>query len=265
LAASDRVTVGVLLATSDRPLDPAELTVGELTAFARLPAGPRRRAWLTARRALRQALAGCGRPVDTSDCRFPSPDASLSHSADIAVAAVPVSGPGGVLGVGVDIELDRTAHPGTARFFLTGAERSWLATIPEADRSGALLRLWTVKEALFKADPANASAVLSDYETAAAAVYRGRAVRVGPGGPSAPVFRYVSITLPRGFLTVALAASPAPVADPPPIVDFGPVAERVSSRMSVPVKRLTPDTDTRFAELAPGYPMLVELTTNQPT
>ena len=81
------------------PLEPSELTSGELASYADLPPGPRRREWLTARRALRQALGGLGLPADTSAYRFPSPAASLSHSADTAVAAVAVGSPGAVTGV----------------------------------------------------------------------------------------------------------------------------------------------------------------------
>src|SRR5688500_8593893 len=62
-------------------------------------------------------------------------------------------------GVGVDIETGRRPPPRMARFFLTRKERRCLGQ-PSPEQ---LLRLWTVKEALFKADPLNHRRVLADY------------------------------------------------------------------------------------------------------
>jgi acyl carrier protein len=247
---------GVLLVASTTPLEPSELTGGELAAYADLPHGPRRREWLTARRALRQALARLGRPADTSAYRFPSRAASLSHSAGASVAAVAVGGPGAVAGVGVDIELDRAARPGIAPFFLQGAELSWIAGIPGRLQPAALLRLWTVKEALFKADPVNAVTTLRDYAIADAS-YQGTAIRAGVAGAPALDFRYISIALPRGFLSVALALTRKGGTDQMHIDGFDRLAGHISSLISVPVARLTPDTT--IAELVPDSFTLVEV------
>jgi 4'-phosphopantetheinyl transferase EntD len=200
-------TAGVLLVTSAAPLGSRELSAGESAQLAALPGEPRKRTWLTARRALRHGLAAAGLPGDTSAYRFPHRVASLSHSAELAVAAVLVADPGAAVGVGVDVELDRTPDVRTAQFFLTEAEQAWLDTVPGDVRPAALVRLWTVKEALFKADPGNAGTVLRDYGLGDPAAYRGAAARTGGPMSAGPEFRYVSFALPRGAVSVAVALS----------------------------------------------------------
>ena len=251
------IVAGALLAVSDTPLDADELTGGEATVFAGLPGGPRRRMWLTARRALRQALSACGLPTDTSGCGLANPVASISHCADLAVAAVAVPRPVAVVGVGVDIEIDRTLQPRTAPFFLTETERFWLATAPETDRSQELLRLWTVKEALFKADPSNNETVLREYCVASPPDYRGCAARICSARSESPEFWYVSFALPRGFLSVAMALMSSWREEQMQVVDFDQVARQISSLVSVPVVGLTPQTT--IAELVPDSFRFIEV------
>jgi 4'-phosphopantetheinyl transferase EntD len=158
---------GMLLATCDTPLAPDELTPGERRIFSALPSsGPRQRTWLTARRALRRALAASGRPADTSRYPMPNRAVSVSHTARLAVAAVLPSACAAVTGMGVDIELGRRPKPASARFFLSGPEQRWLATVPAENQPDALLRLWTVKEAVFKADRHQASPARRKHSSA---------------------------------------------------------------------------------------------------
>ena len=86
-----------------------------------------------------------------------------------------------------------------ARFFLTGVECSWMASLPGAHRSAELLRLWTVKEALFKADLCNAGRTLRDYR-----VHDPRAVAGRARTPDFALQRYTSRRLNGGVLTVAI-------------------------------------------------------------
>ncbi|GAB1646557.1 4'-phosphopantetheinyl transferase superfamily protein [Krasilnikovia sp. MM14-A1259] len=253
----------VLLAVSAAPLDPAELTAGERVRFAALPGAYRRRRWLTGRRALRRGLAAAGRPPHTAARTFPDRTASLTHSGDLSVAAVAVAA-AGVVGVGIDVERDRTPDPRTAGFYLTAPERAWLADT--TDRAQAALRLWTVKEALFKADPGNAATVLRDYEVGDPSARRGTAHRVPSAGPA---LRYVSLALPTGAATVAVALAPArPGSELSPhdhdrrsttvsTVDFPQVRDRISTLAAVPVERLTPDVT--IAELVPDSFAFVEV------
>ena len=69
---------------------------------------------------------------------------SLSHSGNYAVCAV--SG----RSVGADVQEVRTVRMSIARRFHP-AEQEWLESLPETERSAALFRLWTRKEAWVKA------------------------------------------------------------------------------------------------------------------
>jgi hypothetical protein len=157
------------------------LTAGELAAA---PDGPRRHDWLLGRAALKAHGIG-----DTSTVAFPNRCLSLTHSAGVAVAA---RCDGDQAGVGVDLEGWRTIDPRTARFFLKPNEQ------------GDLLRLWTVKEALFKATPANAGAVLVDYEVEDPLAMEGTAL-----DPHGRAFEYLSRRRPEGWLTIAVCHAAA--------------------------------------------------------
>ncbi|GDY32768.1 4'-phosphopantetheinyl transferase superfamily protein [Gandjariella thermophila] len=245
------MTRGVLLAVSDTPLAVRDLTAGEAARLAERRSPRGRRLWLTARHALRRALLATGRPADTAAYRFPNRIASLSYAGDLAVAAVLTGDVGAVAGVGVDVEVGRYPEPRTAPLFLTGPELSWWDGAPAARRGAELLRLWTVKEALFKADPGNAGRTLRHYATDRPAARRGRATR--PGAE----FRYASLALPRGALTVALGLSPSHEGNAMREIDFDSVAKHVSSLISVPVERLGPDVT--IAEVVPDSFTLVEV------
>jgi phosphopantetheinyl transferase len=114
--------------------------------------------------ALEMALRAAGRPLDAV-ASWPCPFASLSHSGDVAIA---VALPPGVraTGVGIDLEHDRPIKPGMARLICGDDERTWLASLPAERQPAEVLRLWTAKEALYKADPAQGEAIVADYTLA---------------------------------------------------------------------------------------------------
>jgi len=169
----------VSLAVATAPA--TDLSPGELAA---LPDGPRRHDWLLGRAALKAHGIG-----DTATVTFPHRCLSLTHSAGVAVAA---RCDGDQAGVGVDLEGWRAIDPRAARFFLA------------PDEHGDLLRLWTVKEALFKATPANAGALLVDYEVDDPLRMEGTAQdRHGRA------FEYLSRRRPEGWLTIAVCHAAA--------------------------------------------------------
>jgi hypothetical protein len=184
------------------PLDPGVLASGERVRYASLGHPARRTEWLRGRAALKILLRRQGHTEDTSLLHFPHPRLSLTHSAGLALA---VSSPDPSLqGLGIDFEAHRPVKPGTERFFLTEAERNRLGQSSEAD----LLRLWTVKEALFKADPDNGrdgGRHLFSYSLSGSL----RAPHGEALGPD-PVnrFRYFTLETPEGFLSVAVLTSP---------------------------------------------------------
>lgn len=176
------------------------------------------------RDALRIAAAAAGLPGDPAGYRFPHPRASVTHTERAGVAAVLLGGAAD--GVGVDLEHDRPVRPAAARFYLRDDE-------PHDD----LLRLWTVKEALFKADPANATRLLRDYRA------------------NDPAYQHVSARHLGGWLTVAARLAREPM--PANTISFETVAERVAGVLRVPASDLTPDT--LMKDLAADSFMLVEM------
>jgi hypothetical protein len=181
------LVVGVRLRTATVPLATDALSAGERAAWRRLPEeGPRRRDWLLGRAALKPLVDG----ADTAAVAFPHPRLSLTHSGPMAVA-VSVDSDNAPAGVGVDLETRSGADPRAARFFLHDDE--------EASEPHDVLRLWTVKEALYKATPANAGGRLLDYRVVDPSASNGSATDI-----TGRTFRYASGLLDRYRLTVAV-------------------------------------------------------------
>jgi phosphopantetheinyl transferase len=175
------------------------LSAGEREELARLTAPERRESWLRGRAALKRLAGAIGVDADTSAFRFPHPRVSLTHSEAWAVAIGLNSEKVG--GIGVDLELKSVPKPETARKFLNPSEMVWLRRMDEGDHPRLLHRLWTVKEALFKADPENPGKSLRDYALADPGFVAGRARR------GSLQFHYASFEVPEGFLSVAVLPS----------------------------------------------------------
>jgi 4'-phosphopantetheinyl transferase EntD len=106
-----------------------------------------------------------------------------------------------LLGIGIDIETTRSIQPEAARFFLNDRERGWLARERDYGSQATLLRLWTVKEAIFKADPADAERLLGDYTIEDPSQWRG----IAYGRDRASLrFQYSSVQLDVGFVSIAI-------------------------------------------------------------
>lgn len=177
---------------AERPTSLDDLAPRERLQALRLPQ-PRQRDYLLGRAALRQALAAAGLAPDTGAIAMPHPRLSLSHGGGIAVAGWSDVD---ALGVGIDWEAARRVDPAVARFFLTDRERA----LVDGD-ADAPLRLWTVKEALYKATPHNAELTLRMFEVADPAAACGHA-RLACRPTLA--FRYATHR-DGGFLSAALA------------------------------------------------------------
>jgi acyl carrier protein len=222
---------------------------------------PAHRQRLVSRAALRFLLALIGLPDETSShrYRFPHRRLSLSHTEEASVAVGAIGPlPASLVGVGTDLETVRTADPRTTRFFLTGTEAAWLGRVPPQRRATEHVRRWTVKEALFKSDPANGHAVLTAFRTADPATLAGPATRMA--NPTAR-FGYVSGRIAAdAWLTMAACFETTPPPSPPspprperltemsvestdsPEITFERVAQRVSTLLSVPLEKITPQT-----------------------
>ena len=191
----------VLASVSD--LDPETRWTAAEKALANAFESPERRTiWLHGRSAVKLVLARLGEDTDTSGILFPAPRFSLSHCRFTAVA-VGLSDGTLVDGIGIDLELGRTPPERSMRFFLTEDESKWVSGIQHQNVDMALLRLWTVKEALFKADPDNAGRVLTSYRLEDPSRDSGRAFAFDN------VLEYSSFSIPGGMLSVAILRSAA--------------------------------------------------------
>lgn len=175
-----------------------DLNVIEQRQMNRFCHAERRRDWLRGRRALRSLLLREGLPPDTSRLEFPHAEISLTHCGDVSIAA----GVTGVAGVGIDYEHWREVRPRMARWFLSMQEQAWLERLSLARVGRELLRLWTVKEALFKACPQNTGLVLADIHMPNPD--KAASVALIPSRKSL-CFRYTSLVLETGVLSLALA------------------------------------------------------------
>lgn len=151
----------------------ANLSPSERMRYLSLEHTLRAKSWLLGRAALkslRRELDGC---TDIDALSFPNRRFSLSHSADMALAVAEPSG--SLEGIGVDLEVDTRMQAQAARFFLTHRELQWLRSQASERWPHHLLRLWCIKEAVFKANPRNNTTMLMDHELDEPALACGRA------------------------------------------------------------------------------------------
>lgn len=201
---SNELRIPCRLGGADRACSRSALSPGERELHDELHTEACRQCWLRGRAAWKRLLRELGEDPDTARFSLPSPRFSLTHAAGLSlVAGVP---PGSALGVGIDLELDRAPSAAAARFFLTEVERRAVSALGSRELGSTLLRLWTIKEAVFKADPSNRGRILSDYRLAAPLAAAGVARSVDHG----VAIRYSSHAVPGGFLTVAVLPSANP-------------------------------------------------------
>jgi 4'-phosphopantetheinyl transferase EntD len=182
----------VRIVATETVLDPSTLSAGESKRLKEFAAEPRRESYLRGRAALKELLAAAGVSPDTSKLRFPNPRFSLSHSATLAVAAgIPA---GAAEGFGIDLELRPPPRIEAARFFMAPDEQARLVKAPPQ----TLLRVWTIKEAVFKADPNNAFTSVRAYRVEDLDALSGSIAF----GKKSVLYR--TFELPGGYLTFAL-------------------------------------------------------------
>ena len=146
-----------------------QLSFGEQKQMQKFYSLPRYKNWMVGRSALKNLLLTLDLDSDTSKLKFPNNKFSLSHCSNLAVAAGLTSEQQSIGGVGIDIEFTRSVSDNHAKFFLSSEERKMIQS--DSDR----LRLWTIKEALFKSDPNNNETVLRDYKIENPIRLRGKA------------------------------------------------------------------------------------------
>ncbi|MBX9686269.1 MAG: 4'-phosphopantetheinyl transferase superfamily protein [Candidatus Obscuribacterales bacterium] len=136
--------------------------------------------------------------IDTCMLSLPNKALSLSHNNQLAVALLILERS---WGAGIDLEAPRPVKEGATRFYLHPEEQQFLYGRNTEDAQLELLRLWTVKEALFKSDLLNSEKTLLNYRLEDAAAHYGRARSL-----SRPeTFSYSSKFTGQYWLTLAIA------------------------------------------------------------
>lgn len=152
----------LLFRAASAPAAAPALSSAEEEHFEALRDTTRATSWLLGRAVLKNLHSEVDGCADIDELSFPNPRFSLSHSADVALAVAEPSGC--LLGIGVDLEVDTRIQQEAGRFFLTEREHQWLESQAREHRPHHLLRLWCIKEAVFKANPDNAGKTLADHE-----------------------------------------------------------------------------------------------------
>jgi hypothetical protein len=195
------LAVGVSVAiVSDEQSSFGRLNENELQAMRQFETEHRKRCWTRGRLALKKLLERFGQETDTTVLQFPHCSYSVTHCGHLSMAIAcndEKDSERTIIGVGIDLEFARELDAKSARIFLTTNES--LAAEPEQ-----LLRLWTVKEAMFKSDPHNGGCLLTDYATDDWRQYCGEGSSIKSGRGS---IQYCSIGWKGGFVSAAVSRS----------------------------------------------------------
>ena len=186
----------LVIVRSDTTIAATDLNRAESLHFAEFRHEQRRLDWLRGRNALKQLLSTLNYNDDTTELRFPNRRVSLTHAGGSAYA---VGTPACCVGIGIDYEPLRDVNINIARWFLNDDEIRWLMHEPRQNHCEELIRLWTIKEAAFKAHPDNEGLVLTKLAIANPAAAR---IEVNVAGIATPI-RVTCRQFDAGYLSVA--------------------------------------------------------------
>ncbi|MDJ0625595.1 MAG: 4'-phosphopantetheinyl transferase superfamily protein [Candidatus Caenarcaniphilales bacterium] len=164
-----KLNIEVSIHVDNHRLSIDELTDSERKQLEKIRNEKKKLDWLKARKSLKNVLNSLGLSQDTSNIIFPSSRFSLSHSGGYAVAigiqenCLIMDDP--IKGIGIDLELSRTPKRGIEKYFLSPKEIDWLNSGDIDSQAKNRVRLWTVKEAVYKACPKNSQTRLTLFET----------------------------------------------------------------------------------------------------
>jgi 4'-phosphopantetheinyl transferase EntD len=188
-----RLNGPVFLASARAPLAEHLLDSTDRQHLASFATVDRKNQWLRGRSALTAIAAKLDIEPRLSALNPPCPGISLTHSDRISIAA----GISTAQGIGIDFESWRQIEADMLRCFLTANEQQQL-TVPS---NFTRLRLWTVKQALYKASPANQVLQLTDFEIDQISAMTGRAQNCTRENSE---LRYTSFMLRQGLLSIAI-------------------------------------------------------------
>ena len=194
--------VGIRLRIATTEVAADELSPAEKKVLAGFKTAWRQLCWRRGRQALKQLFSDAGQSADSGAISFPHANYSITHCGDVAIAVGIGTDSGSsqpaLCGVGVDLDLQRKINNKITRFYLNHKEL-------HGQQQEDLLRLWTMKEAMFKSDPENQNRLLTDYEADDARLWCGRGKIIGE---SLTRIRYSSISWEGGFVSAAVLEAP---------------------------------------------------------
>jgi 4'-phosphopantetheinyl transferase EntD len=197
---SEDLGIRCSVAVADKPAPLSSLSPAERRRVAALGSSSRADSYRLGRAACKALLARLGENPAIDELVFPHNRFSLTHSGGVAIAfAIGGESPAGA---GIDFETCPGISDQAERFYLLQHERRWLRLPSRPRVADERLRLWTVKEALFKADLDNSGTVLSDYATADPSAASGWAAP-SPARDRPGAWLYASLPVEGGFLTAA--------------------------------------------------------------
>jgi 4'-phosphopantetheinyl transferase EntD len=188
-----RLNGPVYLASARAPLAEHLLDSADRQRLASFTTTDRKNQWLRGRSALSAVAAKLDIETRLSALNPPCPGISLTHNGRISIAA----GISTAQGIGIDFESWRQIEAAMMRWFLTETEQNQLLVPSNFTR----LRLWSVKQALFKASAANKGLLLTDFEIVEVAEMTGRARNCSRRNSE---LRYTSFMLRQGLLSIAI-------------------------------------------------------------
>lgn len=191
------------------PLRKEDLSETEVIQLAQFKNEKRKLSWLRGRRAIKILLRDLEfvephfefQMIDTSATFFPHPAFSLSHSQEVAIAIACMAP---AFGVGIDLEFIRPTKPQMSKFYLQEHERNWLADLDPEQRACEQIRLWTVKEAVFKSDLNNLDRTLMRYSLHDPRAESGKASVPEYGGGTQEI-EYKSKRFGDAWITIAIS------------------------------------------------------------
>jgi 4'-phosphopantetheinyl transferase EntD len=195
-AMTERLSAPLVIVRSDTSFARTELNPAESRHLAEFRHEKRRLDWLRGRNALKQLLVTLNCNDDTTALRFPNRRVSLTHAGGFAYA---VGTSESYVGIGLDYEPLRNINTRVARWFLDEKELAWLMSQPQQVHGEEIIRLWTIKEAAFKAHPDNSGLVLTKLAIADPSAAR---ITVNVAEFTSPI-RVTCRPFDAGYLSVA--------------------------------------------------------------
>ena len=188
--ASRELQTSVHLVSANKPLMPAALDAIDERRLIDFSTPQRKRQWLRGRHALLKLAKRLELNTPLSNLQPPCTGISLTHNGKWSIAAGIDSG----RDIGVDFEAWRNIDDAMLRWYLTPTEQGQLRIASQFTR----LRLWTIKEALYKANHTSCAFALTEFELEQVCAMTGLAFN------NEIRFRYTSLVLRQGLLSIAI-------------------------------------------------------------